>query len=534
MNVKNFIPRDITSTYPSQYAGKYKVFEFSTIPSLPENLTPTGSSVVNIVLPNLNQFWLTIYEQSGIVNLNPNNAVPVLNSLAFSFWDKTQEYYTGNTSNTADNVIYYENGGISPSPTPSPSVSPTSTPTPTPTITPTQTSSPTPTPTPSSTPPNVFNIGQGLDALGRTILLEPNGDVFIGYGGNWYNDDLSPNLAKVSNNGTIDPTFVSKYATLIGSTTGFSIYTMKTDAYGYLWIGGAGNTAGSRTYDGADRGNLIRVDKNTGDLYSGWNANQSNTQVLDMVIENDKAIIVGTFTTWIGNTAQRIAQINPDGTLDTLSGFPSVNGGLFTSIRKNNAGNYVVGGTITSYAGVSGTRGLIEIDATTKAETSLFTGKSVSGIRSFYYDSPSGYYFVVPAATTDAYQGNTGYNVWILDFNANWIGGIVVPGISQSLIYRIDYNGNTDQLFLAGQTPTAAPGLTCINLTSGTIDATFASNYGTGLRDSVFSSTGNNFMAISPSNKIYVVGGFDTFNSTQRYNFIMRLNPDGTSNTTTT
>ena len=80
MNVKNFIPRDITATYPSQYAGKYKVFEFSTIPTLPENLTPTGTSVVNIYLPNLNQFWIEIYEQSGIVNLDPNNAVKVLNS----------------------------------------------------------------------------------------------------------------------------------------------------------------------------------------------------------------------------------------------------------------------------------------------------------------------------------------------------------------------------------------------------------------------------------------------------------------------
>ena len=165
MNVKNFIPRDITATYPSQYAGKYKVFEFSTIPTLPENLTPTGTSVVNIHLPNLNQFWLGIYEQIGIVNLNPNNAVKVLNSLAFSFWDKTSEYYTGNTSNTADNVIYYESGGIVPSPTPNPTstptpsitatptITPTASITPTPTITPTETTTPTPTPTitPTST-----------------------------------------------------------------------------------------------------------------------------------------------------------------------------------------------------------------------------------------------------------------------------------------------------------------------------------------------------------------------------------------------
>lgn len=139
MNVKNFIPRDITSTYPSQYAGKYNVFEFSTFYALPENLTPTGTSVVNIHLPNLNQFWCGIYEQNGIVNLDPSNSSLVVNSLAFSFIDPSQEYYTGNTANTANNVVYYAAGSVAPSNTPT--QSPTHTPTPTPTITPTTTCS---------------------------------------------------------------------------------------------------------------------------------------------------------------------------------------------------------------------------------------------------------------------------------------------------------------------------------------------------------------------------------------------------------
>ena len=162
-NVKNFIPRDITATYPSQYAGKYRVFEFSTIPTLPENLTPTGTSVVNIYLPNQNQFWLGIYEQSGIGNLNPSNAALVLNSLTFTFMENDSEYYSGNTGNTADNVIYYSDGvAVSPTPTatssstPTPTITstPTETPTNTPTNTPTETSTPTPTPTetPTQTP----------------------------------------------------------------------------------------------------------------------------------------------------------------------------------------------------------------------------------------------------------------------------------------------------------------------------------------------------------------------------------------------
>lgn len=107
-DVINFVPRNITSTYPSQYAGKYEVYEFSTIPSLPVNLVATGSSVCNIHIPNFNQFWLRIYEQSSPTNTNPNNAIPVVNQLSFILEETDSSFYSGNTGNTADNVIYYQ------------------------------------------------------------------------------------------------------------------------------------------------------------------------------------------------------------------------------------------------------------------------------------------------------------------------------------------------------------------------------------------------------------------------------------------
>ena len=283
MNVKNFIPRDITATYPSQYAGKYKVFEFSTIPTLPENLTPTGTSVVNIYLPNLNQFWIEIYEQSGIVNLDPNNAVKVLNSLGFCFVDETQEYYTGNTLNTADNVIYYQGGSVipsptptqtssptptptgtpqpssSPTPTPTPTITETSTPTPTPTITETPTQTPTPTitetstptptptitetptqtptptltntptpsitptstPTPSATNPQLWQLGGGFDGNVQGIY-NLSGDYYFTGAFNAYDGYLSRGIVKTDANGNFDTNFTGRKA--INATQIYAIF----------------------------------------------------------------------------------------------------------------------------------------------------------------------------------------------------------------------------------------------------------------------------------------------------------------------
>lgn len=150
MDVHTFIPENISSTYPSVYASKYDVFSFTTYKNQPQNLIFSAGSPVNLHLTNENQYWLGVYEQVSPTNLNPQFALEKLyTSLAFIFVDDTNEYYTGNTANTANNVIYYNVPA-----TPQPTTSPTPTNTPTPSITPSITASPssTPTGTPTNTP----------------------------------------------------------------------------------------------------------------------------------------------------------------------------------------------------------------------------------------------------------------------------------------------------------------------------------------------------------------------------------------------
>lgn len=147
-----FIPENVSSTYPSAYASKYDVFSFNTFLSGATNYIFSAGTPVNLHLKNENQYWIGVYEQASPTNLNVNLAYDKLvSSLGFIFVDENLEYYTGNTANTANNVIYYN---VSPTPQPTTSI--------TPSPTPTKTSTPTPTKTPTTTPTNTPSISPSV------------------------------------------------------------------------------------------------------------------------------------------------------------------------------------------------------------------------------------------------------------------------------------------------------------------------------------------------------------------------------------
>jgi len=101
-----FIPRNITTTYPSMYANKYDVFEFNTDKTQPEVFIASGITDCNIHLEDNNEYWLGIYEQISNTNLNPQlSNEKLLTSLAFIFVSTDNTYYTGGTTN--NNIIYY-------------------------------------------------------------------------------------------------------------------------------------------------------------------------------------------------------------------------------------------------------------------------------------------------------------------------------------------------------------------------------------------------------------------------------------------
>lgn len=573
MNVKNFIPRDITATYPSQYAGKYKVFEFSTIPTLPENLTPTGTSVVNIVLPNLNQFWLGIYEQNNIVNLNPNEDVRVYTSLAFCFWDRTSEYYTGNTSNTADNVIYYEDGGINPSPTPSPtstltptpsitptstltptpSITPTSTITPTPSITPTLTTTPTstltptpsitptitssntptptetpsPTPTPSATNPQLWQLGGGFDGNIQSIIPVYDGisgtySYYIAGTFNSYDGFLSPKIVKVDKNGNYDPNFVGRV--LIGGE-------IIND--GMLLTGNTMVIGGSfQNYDGISGCNFfVKIDSNTGAAVD-FTGTTFNSQVFGFLpTQFSKIVAFGSFTAYQGQNYRSIIRFNDDFSVDntywnatnTFSATPN-------QVIENFIGNYVAVGNFTQYQGVSQNR-IVEINHNTGLKTALFGSGCSTQIRDIKTDAPGNYYILVGINSSYTFNGVSipanrpfikvdGSGVVDLTWGVGISGFTTTP----SNIYVDNINGF---VYLMGQGINMPRRLL---LSNGNIDTAWTSQ-----QQLVFGNStliGANGIYVDDNTNKVLIGNNFTIIQGQPYNRFIRLNTDGTSNTT--
>jgi hypothetical protein len=586
MNVKNFIPRDITATYPSQYAGKYQVFEFSTIPTLPENLTPTGTSVVNIHLPNLNQFWLGIYEQIGIVNLQPSNAVKVLNSLAFSFWDKTSEYYTGNTSNTADNVIYYESGGINPSPTPTgtpqpsssptptptitetstptptptitetptqtptptitetptqtptPTITETSTPTPTPTITETPTQTPTPTltntptpsitptftPTPSATNPQLWQLGGGFDD--NVYSIKKIGlDFYIAGAFNTYDGVLARGVVKTDSNGIMDTNFVGRKS--LGNPTGIIHNLIEDGVDDLVMVGTFVNYN-----DNAASDNIVRVNKNTGTpnlFITGTTFNQSANGILRL--SNNQVIVWGVFTQFGGNNYQRIIKFNSNWTPDNTYWNSSNNfNSTINGVIQNISGNYVVIGNFTTYQGVAQNR-IVEIDATTGAKTALFGTGSNLQLNDIKQDSLGNYYIISQGSpvfngttlTTIIFKVDSAGNAVP---TATWGSGAGVFSGGATSLYLDEPNG---WIYIMGGTATQIPRR--VSLSTGAIDTTWTTQQQITLN--LAGQLNSNAIYVDNNNKVYIGNDFTLWQSVG-YNRFVRLNPDGTSNTTTT
>ena len=556
-NVKNFIPRDITATYPSQYAGKYRVFEFSTIPTLPENLTPTGTSVVNIYLPNQNQFWLGIYEQSGIGNLNPTNAALVLNSLTFTFVENESEYYSGNTGNTADNVIYYSDGvAVSPTPTitstPTPTITTTpsetptqtptetptstptqtptqtptntptitstetSTPTPTPTITATETSTPTPTPTitPSPTIP-AFDVGDGFDATTQAIFIDGSDNIFVGgifYG---YDETLSNGgLVKLDTTGAINTTFNAGISTTLTEMRG--IYKIVEDETGdYIYVVGFWSTAPAR---------IVKIDKATG--LNVWSAQTINNTITDIAVDSitGDVYIVGFFTSVNANTRNRIAQFNSAGVLQPTFTGTSFNGATANIIINRN-GNLVITGAFTTYNGVSANR-IIEIERTTFTNTGFWGTGTNQSSNSIFQRQDNGEYVIVGNDQTINGVVVGKVSKWTeLGVNIPFttaLGGIVPVGLYLDELNNYIYISNIQGV-----------GVRRYDYGTGNTDATFESNIGSTLPVPSYSSSASRFVIqLDSNNRVYWVGTFVFVNGIS-FNRIIRLNQNGTINSIT-
>jgi uncharacterized delta-60 repeat protein/uncharacterized repeat protein (TIGR02059 family) len=272
-----------------------------------------------------------------------------------------------------------------------------------------------------------------------------------------------------------------------------------------------------------------RVTADDGSFYSNLGTGFNN-QVNSISIQSDGKILVGgRFTTFDGNTRNRLVRLNSDGTEDT-DFYTNLGSGFddgISTISIQSDGKILVGGSFNTFDGNTRSR-LVRLNSDGTEDTDFYTSLG-SGfddqLNSISIQSDGK--ILVGGSFTD-FDGNTrNYLIRLnsdgtedLSFSTNFGTGFGIRVNSISI--------QSDGKILVGGRFTTLDGNTRNHLvrlnSDGTEDTSFYSNLGTGFGIELYNTL------VQSDGKILVVGSFTSFNDSSR-NRLVRLNSDGTEDT---
>lgn len=190
-------------------------------------------------------------------------------------------------------------------------------------------------------------VGAAADNYVRAIALTPAGKIIIGgQFSEWEGTYSVGRVVRLDADGTYD----SAFTVALGSGANSDVWTLATSSDGSLLVGGKFTSWNSTTVGG-----LVRVNS-AGALDSDFTANVGSGAAdiwKVLILTTGNIAVVGTFTTWNGDSAGNVMVLNPDGAVN--SGFASVMG---TGANRNilalselSDGNIVMGGdsSLTSW-----------------------------------------------------------------------------------------------------------------------------------------------------------------------------------------
>jgi uncharacterized delta-60 repeat protein len=299
-----------------------------------------------------------------------------------------------------------------------------------------------------------------------------------------------------------------------------------------------------------------------------------NGQVRTIIQQSDgKLVVGGDFTTYSGSANDYIVRINPDGTKDTTFNIGNGFNNFVLSIIQQSDGKLLVGGDFTTYSGSANNR-IVRINTDGTKDATFNMGTGFNGIvRTIIQQSVDKLVVVGNFTTYSGFTNNrivrlntdgtkdatfnmgTGFDVLVLSIIQQSDGKLVVggdfitySGFANNYIVRINSDGTKDTTFnigtgfngfvrtviqqsdgklLVGGDFTTYSGsannrIVRIN-TDGTKDTTF--NMGTGFDASIIP------IIQQPDGKLLVGGNFTTYSGSAN-NRIVRLNSDGTKDAT--
>jgi uncharacterized delta-60 repeat protein len=308
-----------------------------------------------------------------------------------------------------------------------------------------------------------FDPGSGADDTVSALALRQDSKILLGGAFTSFNGVPRQHVAQLLNDGRVDLGFNP------GTGADFNVYAVAAQSDGRVLIGG-----GFTNFNGQPQRYLAQL-RADGSLDAGF-APQFNQWgwVIAVAVQGDgKIVIGGYFTSVNGVTRNRIARLNPDGSLDaSFQPTPGVDAGgsIVMTLDVQPDGKVVLGGVFERVNGV-----VRRHVARLHRDGTLDTG----------FD---------PGAGTDS----TVNAVALQPDGKVILGGgfTVVNGVSRHGLARLHANGSVDLSF----------------------------DPGTGVAHS--DAPAVHALAVQPDGKVLAAGWFDWFNGVRRTH-LARLNPDG-------
>ncbi|HLT53276.1 MAG TPA: T9SS type A sorting domain-containing protein [Flavobacteriaceae bacterium] len=194
-----------------------------------------------------------------------------------------------------------------------------------------------------------FNQNTGFDDFVTAIYQLDNGNYLIGGEFETYNSAMRVHALQLNENGSLDTNFnEGKGTAKLNATNSSEVYSISSYDDGRILL--AGNFS---HYNCMPYNRIVRTHADgsiDGTFQPGTGAN--NIILATEILPDGKIIIAGTFTNYNGMNINRIARLNPDGSLDTSFNVGTGSNGKVDALAIQNDGKILVGGLFTDFNGL--------------------------------------------------------------------------------------------------------------------------------------------------------------------------------------
>lgn len=250
----------------------------------------------------------------------------------------------------------------------------------------------------------------------------------------------------------------------------------------------------------------------------------ANGRVYTLAAQQDgKHIVGGAFTTYNGSTANRVARVNRNGTLDASFATGTGANGQVNHVAVDGNGKVLLGGTFTAYNGTACAR-LVRLNTNGSIDAGFTTGTGFNGAVTYVLPQADGKVIVVGAFT--AFNGTPRGRVARLNTDGSLDATYAAGTGANGDVYGAALDG--EGRLLIGGLFTSVNGVARTNIarltTSGAADAGF--NPGAGPNNAVYC------VAVQRDGRVLIGGMFTSYNGMTPSARIARLDRNGTYDNT--